>query len=425
MSTSLDYLSLHRKLERTLNTIRASGQPLAMLESLMHSVLESYGGELGLTGGRIYQREETFYRLVAKVGDCGEADLGFEIPVSYQPIERTLTEGSLVMSAGEPGFDPRIESRLGVTHFAAIALGEQGRYMVAFTLAEPANLERLVYSLATIRHVVDLKLRRTKLEVDFDQARQIQQELLPREIPQLPGYELYAAMCPADVVGGDVYDFIPLADNLLGVTLADVAGHGLPAALQARDIVIGLRMGMERDLKLTRTIEKLNRIIARSSSADKFIALFFGEIETNGNFIYCNAGHTPGLLSAGDKIHELRQGGPVLGPSPHTDYDRGFVQLEPGDVVLLYSDGISEAENLAGEQFGKDRLVGCLRQHHHLPAAELVRRLFEEVERFSRGSLYRDDRTLVVIKRTAGAVCLINKVTPGSGSRNFPEPAGS
>ncbi len=403
MATSLDYFRLHRKLERTLETIKASDQPLAMLGDLVRSVLESYGGELGLTGGRIYQREEACYRLVVKVGECGEANLGFEIPASYLPIERTLKEGTLVMSAGEPGFDPEIERRLGVTHFGAIALGEQGRYMVAFTLAEPANLERLVYSLATIRTVVNTKLRQTKLEADFDQVGLIQHQLLPREIPQLPGYDLYAAMCPADIVGGDVYDFIPLANNLLGITLADVAGHGLPAALQARDIIIGLRMGMERDLKITRTIEKLNRIIARSSSPDKFIALFFGEIETNGNFIYCNAGHTPGLLLAGDNIQELHQGGPVLGPSPHTHYDRGFVQLEPGDVVLLYSDGISEAENLAGEQFGKERLMEGLRQHRHLPAAELLVRLFQEVERFSRGSPYRDDRTLVVIKRTGGA----------------------
>src|SRR5204863_805654 len=124
----------------------------------------------------------------------------------------------------------------------------------------------------------------------------IQLSLLPNGHPSFGDFDLAAKSLPAQPVGGDVFDFIHIDRDTLGIAVADSSGHGLPAALQARDVVTGLRMGVERDLKLQRMVEKLNRIIHRSGLVSRFISLIFGELEKNGNFSYINAGHPPGLL---------------------------------------------------------------------------------------------------------------------------------
>jgi sigma-B regulation protein RsbU (phosphoserine phosphatase) len=205
-------------------------------------------------------------------------------------------------------------------------------------------------------------------------------------------------------VGGDFFDFIPITDKILGVAIADVSGHGLPAALQVRDVYMGLRMGLARDFKIVRTVERLNQIIHRSTLTSRFVSLFYGELEANGVFIYVNAGHPPPFhLTAAGEARFLEEGGAVLGPLGDATYERGFVRLEPGDMVVLYTDGMIEASagsSGAGApvEYGADRLVTLARAHLGQGARETVAAMLADVERFSGDAPPQDDRTVVVVR---------------------------
>jgi sigma-B regulation protein RsbU (phosphoserine phosphatase) len=203
---------------------------------------------------------------------------------------------------------------------------------------------------------------------------------------------------PAEIVGGDFFDFITVSERIWGVAIADASGHGLPAALQVRDVYTGLRMGVARDFKIVRTVERLNRIIHQSRMTTKFVSLFYGEIEQEGNFIYVNAGHPPPLHFHARGCTALKQTGMVLGPSGSAAYSRGFLSFERGDSLLLYTDGMVEATDGRGKEFGLERLKKAFLALGQRPAAEITRALIDKVSEFTQGRPPEDDRTVVVMK---------------------------
>jgi sigma-B regulation protein RsbU (phosphoserine phosphatase) len=208
---------------------------------------------------------------------------------------------------------------------------------------------------------------------------------------------------PAELVGGDFFDFIPVSDQILGIAIADASGHGLQAALQVRDVYTGLRMGVGRDFKIVRTVERLNRIIHQSRLTTKFVSLFYGELEESGNLIYVNAGHPPPLHFHAKGVTTLKQTGMVLGPSGGSTYSRGFLAMEGDDALLLYTDGMFEATDRKGREFGIERLKKAFLSLREQPSAEIARALIDRVGEFAQGRPPEDDRTVVVVKRTTGA----------------------
>jgi phosphoserine phosphatase RsbU/P len=202
----------------------------------------------------------------------------------------------------------------------------------------------------------------------------------------------------AEIVSGDFYDFIPVSDTILGLAVADATGHGLPAALVVRDVYMGLRMGVDRDFKIVRTMQKLNQIIHRSRLTTKFVTLFYGELELGGTFIYTNAGHNAPFLLRQKQYELLTQGGMVLGPTPDASYTRGYVKVEPGDVLCLYSDGIVEAHDAHDREFGLDRLIQIVRKNRDQPAQAIVNEVLRKVAAWGRED--EDDRTMVIVKAT-------------------------
>jgi len=392
-----DYKNLFRKLEKTLARVEESENTLATLSAILQKLVDDFRDELGVTAGRIYVRKGSSFVLQQEYPSERKL-LGFRIPASYGPIRELLERGYVFHDIRDPGIDRAIEGALGVKAFAAIAIGDRRQYVISFSLKRGSDAEHVTYALTTIGHVVSLKLRQVRLEDRLAEAREIQLSLLPKSAPKFGDFDLWGASVPAEEVGGDLYDFVQVSPRCLGIAVADSSGHGLPAALQARDVIIGMRMGVEERFRITATIEKLNRVIGHSALASKFISLFYGEIEPNGNFVYCNAGHTPPLLVSRGTTQELRRGGIVLGPNPDALYERGYVQLEPGSVLLLYTDGITEAENPAGEAFGVDRLAQIV---HRGPAGAraLVESVFSEVRAFSAVESPRDDQTVVAVVR--------------------------
>jgi sigma-B regulation protein RsbU (phosphoserine phosphatase) len=291
-----------------------------------------------------------------------------------------------------------------VKRFAAITVGAENLSMVAFTIDPEREVSRdsVLFALSSIRHSINLKLAKEKLESIILQSREIQLSLLPDEDVSFPGYDIYGRSQPAELVGGDVYDFIQISPKIFGIAIGDATGHGLPAALQARDVVIGLRMGISEDQKMVKVLERLNKVIHGSRLTSRFVSLWYGELEPSGHLIYSNAGHVPPFYyrKKKDRFYPMSEGGMVLGPSSESVYRRGFFKIEPGDAVILYTDGITEAANKAGEQFGEERLLEFVRGHlGTLTAQQMVDGLMDAVAEFSSRGPYQDDRTVVFLRR--------------------------
>jgi serine phosphatase RsbU (regulator of sigma subunit) len=389
--------SLFRKVERAIEAIERSSDASSTITETASAIIENFKESLGVRGGRLYERRDGGYELTRVFGGAVAAP-GIFVPDAYPPVQQVVDEGVVVLDLTAPGVDPEFERKLGVDRFAAIAVGDD-QYILSFSVDPIAQIEDLMASLGILRHAVDQKLRQERFVSVLNEARQIQMSILPRRSPRRGEFEIAGFTVPAEIVGGDFFDFIPVTERIHGIAIADASGHGLPAALQVRDVYTGLRMGVARDFKIVRTVERLNRIIHQSRMSTKFVSLFYGEIEEEGNFIYVNAGHPPPLHFHAKGVTALKQTGMVLGPSATASYSRGFLALEPGDALLLYTDGMTEAVDPKGREFGVERLKKAFLALKDRPADDIVRALTDKVGEYVRRAP-EDDRTVVVVKRT-------------------------
>ena len=235
-------------------------------------------------------------------------------------------------------------------------------------------------------------------EREIAEARAIQEKLLPREIPQMPGYEIASAWQSARLVGGDYFDILPLDEKMLGICIADVAGKGMPAALLMSNLQAAVRGLSSLSLAPNLLCTRLNSIVYRNTDSDRFITFFYAQLEgPMRRLTYVNAGHNAPFVVRSDGSHErLREGGPVLGIFAGRNYEMGSAQLSPGDRVILFTDGITEACGVEGEEFGEARLLRLLQDHRMLSADELQAKILAVVAEYS-GGRWQDDATLVVL----------------------------
>jgi len=402
---ALDYRQLMSDVERVVDNMEVGAEDAPTVQRLANALTRSFARELGLTGGRLYVAHGEEYRIWATFGDAKEVEQGTRVPADYPPVQRTLASGTLYMSQEDPSLDRVFEDRIGSHCFAVIALGD-AEYLLAFDVAEDHRADQVLFALGLLRHAINQKIQQQQVQDVLREARRIQSAILPREPPAFHDYDIFGRSEPLESVGGDFFDYIPVTDKILGLAIADVSGHGLPAALQVRDIYMGLRMGMSRDFKIVRTVERLNQIIHQSRSTSRFVSMFYGELESDGTLIYVNAGHPPPLLlTSTGEVRELKEGGVVLGPLPNATYHRGFVKLESGDLVVAYTDGIVETvrggrheEDAGPAEYGVERLQGQLERLRGGTAEEIVTAVFEDLERFGGGADPEDDRTLAVLK---------------------------
>jgi sigma-B regulation protein RsbU (phosphoserine phosphatase) len=394
--------SLFRRIESALETIALGSTPLETVHRTADFITDSFAEDLGIKGGRIYAQDDGSYELVETFGEASREPIGLRVWKTYPPFDRLLEVGSVVMRRDDSRLDQRLEADLGTREwFAAVAVAD-GRYVLSFDVeATDDDHENLVSTLNIIRLAVNQKLREERVMEIIEEARQIQTSILPRHIPQPGDFEIAARTVAAEFVGGDFYDVITLDDDVFDVVVADATGHGLPAALQVRDVFTGLRMGLAREYKLTRTVGRLNNIIHRSRLATKFVSLFLAEMNLDGRIIYCNAGHPAAVVMRTDgSVSLLRTGGMILGPHPDARYTFGIEELDPGDLLVLYTDGITEATNEPDhEEYGLDRLIHALRTARHLDPLAIVDRVYSDVDDFTAVSPPNDDQTLVVVKR--------------------------
>ncbi|HYH45701.1 MAG TPA: SpoIIE family protein phosphatase, partial [Thermoanaerobaculia bacterium] len=286
----VNYRALMKKVEQVVASMEQMDGSRTSVHTVAESIITKFRDQLGLFGGRVYRRRGDSYVLAGVFGDAKVVPQGLQVPRSYPPIERLLEEGTLYRTASDPDVDLSFESLLGVEEFAAVEVGDE-EYILAFNVAGGHDRDDVLFSLGILRHSINQKIRRDRMAGIFEEARKIQASILPRRPPSYGSYDISGRSEPMEEVGGDFYDFIPLTEKILGLAIADVSGHGLPAALQVRDIYMGLRMGLARDFKIIRTVERLNAIIHQSTLTSRFVSMFYGELELNGVFIYVNAGH--------------------------------------------------------------------------------------------------------------------------------------
>ncbi len=249
---------------------------------------------------------------------------------------------------------------------------------------------------------------RETLERELRNAREIQQRLLPHEMPHLPGFEICGASLPSRQVGGDYFDFIETESGILGVAIGDVSGKGLPAALLMANLQASLHAQITSSRAVGELVQRLNNLLVRSTDTHMFATFFYGILDRNqSTFTWANAGHNPPILlrSAGG-VERLEAGGLVLGFLPNQVYAQKEVSLEPGDVLVLYTDGITEAsaprtEDERRELFGEDRLLEIVERSRDDTALEIQARILDAISGYTSGTPQEDDITLVVIKRTS------------------------
>lgn len=250
-----------------------------------------------------------------------------------------------------------------------------------------------------LQRAVEIGNTRSKQqEQEMDKAREIQEGLLPKKIPQVRGLEVAGAWQPASVVGGDYFDVLKFSDTKIGVCIGDVVGKGISAALLMANLQASFRAFASEEVSPSTLVGKLNEVISNNIAPDKFVTFCYCMIDTTDNRLtYASAGHCPPILfhKSGEAV-PLREGGTPLGIFPDRKYEDGGLQLDSGDRLVLYTDGLTEAMNSDEQEFGERRLVELGSRNFALSASELLAAIKKEVVSFCNCS-FQDDFTLVVV----------------------------
>lgn len=265
--------------------------------------------------------------------------------------------------------------------------------------------ERLESKNRELQQAIDLEEAEREFHgKELQQAREIQQSLLPKDIPQVAGFEIEGAWEPASVVGGDYFDVIRLSATKLGICIADVVGKSVSAALLMANVQASVRAFATESTTPSALCTRVNSVLCASIAAGKFVTLFYGVLDAQrSSFHYTNAGHLlPILIRADGQVTELSNGGAVAGVFPDWKYEDSVLPLEPGDRLLLFTDGITEAGLPNGEEFGEQRLIAAARTYASKSTLELKSTLLADVKQFSASHL-TDDATLIVISALAAS----------------------
>lgn len=319
-------------------------------------------------------------------------------------------------ASSDPRFDPAVDRDLGyhTQELLAIPIRNKDAEIIgvlellnkqsgSFVVADEEALNHLSIYLSVALEKAQLHqeiLAKQRIESDLELARNVQRGLLPENPPNLDGFEIGVAYVPSLMVGGDYYDFIRLKPDSLLTVVADVEGKGVAAALMMANLHASLRTLAAHVHSLEHVVKSVNEMIFSDSRPHKLLSMFAAVVDQRNRLLhYINAGHVPpAVIRFSDETVQLDEGGFLLGAFPDVTYTRARVQLFPGDIIVAYTDGITEAMNIQGEQYGLQRLLSLLRAQRALPAQHIVETVLAEVDRFSAQGLHEDDRVLLIFK---------------------------
>jgi len=395
----LEAKHLYRRLDALFRSIEKARTARRLVEAFLDGVYRELAEPLRFRSALLYMERPSGFRLSKQLGEPHKGAFDTLSP-DQTPLTQVLQHrvflhtDPLTLAAARP---------YGIGKaFAACVVGRRPRrYVYVFSLGEGFQAEEIDFTLNTLRAALSSRLMEERLQGGLREAAEIQASLLPDVAPSFPPFEMAQRSHPAEEVGGDFFDYRnALSDEVLGIAIGDASGHGLPAALLVRDVVIGLRMGLEKDLRIASVFQRLNRVIHESTLSSKFISVFYAELERDGTLTYVNAGHPSPLIVSKDSVERLVVGGTVIGPLPEVRFKRGLAVLPPGACLVMCTDGILERRNSADEFYGEARLIETVRRNLARPAGDILAAVFKECETFGLQRPFDDDATLVVVKHT-------------------------
>jgi phosphoserine phosphatase RsbU/P len=389
------------------------------LEQIVTLVFESVPGDRCMIMMRDQDNPElkvAVARLRDRQGDVGE------IRISRSVIDEVVNNGKSVLTSDAQA-DPRFMGGTvvlqGVRSVLAVPLGVGenvfGIIYADSPIAEGRFTEDHLKVLTTLASVAAIRVEnarlteeqfeRERLERELQVASEIQQRFQPASAPQVPGYELQGISFPCYEIGGDYYDFIHKRNGNLVVALGDVSGKGTAAALLMSSLHAAVHAQFDTHGSLSETISSINRYLVESIPANRFVTLFYADLNPNtGELAFLNAGHNPPLIvHASGTMEQLAAGGLPLGIMADADFREGRTTLNAGDVLVIYSDGVSEAVSPTGEEFGPTRLYEAVARNLDASAAGIRDRIESALTKFAQGTPAADDITLVIVKRLAEA----------------------
>lgn len=284
-----------------------------------------------------------------------------------------------------------------------LCVGERlrGGHFVHDDLEYIFSLANLAFVSLENARLFEETVEKRKLESDLLIAREIQQRLLPRELPPVGGFDIVASNISSKQVGGDYYDVIPTNDGQVVLAIGDVSGKGTPASLLMANVQATVHALVPFGLPLPHATARINDLIHKNTSADKFITFFWGRLDpARKRFTYVNAGHNPPLVVRSDgSVERLSHGGLILGVMQTiVPYQEGTIDLRRGDMIVFYTDGVSEAMDARGNDYTEERLEALIKGLSTRPAGEVHRTIIEELQSFSAGAPQSDDITLLILK---------------------------
>ena len=376
--------------------------------SLLHRLARRAGGVGMATEG--FSPTQTALRMAVETqtgvitGDLQQADVALQgaqsivaqrlrsvVAIPLYAMPRASTEESIVhIQRGQ---------FLGVLYL-------DSRRPAAFSKLDRQILDALAVEAASIldnARLVERERQRQRLEQELSIAREIQQALLPRGFRDFPHLTISAVNTPCHAVGGDYFDVFPMSEDRTAFVIADVAGKGIGAALLTT-MLQGALTGMTLGADPARVFQHINDFLCKHADVGKYATMFFGMLDRDGNVDYLNAGHpSPLLLRRGEVTEIFTEGSFPVGLVPEANYVAVRVKIEPGDTLVLFSDGVTEAADLEERMFGVPRLSEALAGQHDAPLDQLQKRVVDSVENFARGASQADDITLLFIRYRAAS----------------------
>jgi len=386
---------------------------------LLYEVLKQLvqSAKIDINGGRIWKlnTKKKAYELVHQMGKVQRIKKNFELSLNDNPILGVVSKYRTIL-ANETN---EILLKKGIFKYSASGIGFKIKvdnvpyYEYLLSLNSDDLVKDLRYVLNIVATVLTSKIRerrisssRKNLIEDIDRAKQLQRSILPEHEYKFHGYDIFGITIPAQIVGGDFYDYIKIGDDeeRLGIVLGDAASKGLSASAEAMYISGAIRMAGNFQMKISPMMYRMNNLVNKIFSDDKFSTLFYGELsdDKKGLFLYANAGHNPPIFycKKDKKISYLTPTGPLLGPAPNSKYETDSINFGPGDVAVIYSDGITEAANNKYQFYEEKRLEKLIQKNVNKSPKEIALAIVEDVQKFSTSeSKYQDDKTVVVIKR--------------------------
>lgn len=388
------------------------------LDDMLNSIIDATGEFVLYDAAGIFlfdpESQKVKYAIGRGYTEQDEATLGVNDGIVGRVIE--TGESALVSEVGDnPEY---VRWRAQTSSQLTVPIVSDGKIIGAFNLEsdEPDSfgeqeLEWLTVLATLVAIALDKATRqqelleKKRLDEELRIAREVQLSLLPTTAPQLSDLDTAGINIPSRNIGGDYFDFIPIVHGHLGIVVADVAGKGIPASLIMASFRAFLRAEIRNNYAIRTIFERVNNLLYEILKPNQFVTAFYGVLDlARRRFTYSNAGHHPAILLRADgKRRYLKCGGSVLGIFEGASYKEQYVDLIPGDLLILYTDGLVEAENKEGEMFGSKRLEQFVRMNANLSAAELCDAIYAETTRFTEDSRLEDDTTIVIAKVLAPA----------------------